>query len=133
MSPKQKLTTLIWCAVTMVCTLLLSHGHLIVRELLANWPTSDSWEGRLETALYTQGGLALLASVGLSIAMFLRSSFLQKVEQDNLRRRSAMRERHERAAAKRHDDLMTVLSNLAPGEEAKLAAKKSLGSGQRPR
>lgn len=133
MSPKHKLTTVIWCVITMVGTLLLSHGHLIVREMMAHWPTSQTWEGRLETALYTQGGLALLASCGLSGALFLRSLLVQKKEQENLRREAAMRERHERAAAKRHDDLMDVLGRLTHGDEQGSPTKKSLGSGTRPR
>lgn len=132
MSPKQKLVTIIWCAITMVCTLILSHGHLIVREMMTHWPTSESWEGRLETALYTQGGLAMLASVGLSVAIFLRSLFVQKSKHENLRREAAMRERHERAAARRHDDLMEVLGKLAPNEQ-EFSAKKSVGSGARPK
>ena len=55
MSPKHKLITTVWCAVTMVATLMLSHGHLIVRELMRNWPQATTWEGRFESAIYTAG------------------------------------------------------------------------------
>lgn len=69
MSPKQRLVTTVWCAITMIVTMILSHGHLIMREIMLHWPTADSWEGRFENALYTQGGLVFLASIVIGVAV----------------------------------------------------------------
>ncbi len=129
MNPRHKIQTLGWCIVTMVATLALSHGHLIMREVLAHWPQEDSWEGRLETALYTQGGLAVVASCALSLAIFVRGWLARKNEDALARKELAMRERHERAAHERHEALLNSLSNLNSGT----AVKKSNGSGIKPR
>ena len=63
------------CTITMVATMIMSHGHLIMREIMLHWPTETSWEGRLENALYTQGGLVFIASFVVAGAMLLRGYF----------------------------------------------------------
>lgn len=134
MSPKQKLVTMSWCVVTMIATTLLSHGHLIMKEVLAHWPTESSWEGRLESALYTQGGITLLASLVLSCAMFVRGVMLRRSAEAQVKRELAVRERHERAAEKRHEALLSSLNKMMSRESQDIdAAKKVLGSGNRPR
>ncbi len=129
MSPKHKLITLSWCVVTMLATMILSHGHLIMKEILAHWPDETTWEGRLENALYTQGGLTLVASIVISAALLARSLVAKRMQQESLRRELAMRERHERAASERHDAMLATLAKVS-GDSM---AKKSLGSGARPR
>jgi len=136
MSPKQKMITALWCAVTMIATTVLSHGHLIMREIVQNWPTSDSWEGRFETALYTQGGLMFLASVVLAGATIVRAAINKSKDEQTARRDRSQREQHERAAAMRHDAMMEQLASLSPrGEECSTGAtaKKVNASGARPR
>jgi len=134
MSPKQKLITVAWCAATMACTMMLSHGHLIMKEILRHWPTSDSWESRFETALYTQGGLVLLASVLLSVSMSLRTYFVKQQDERMARRDRIQRDQHERAAERRHEALLDRLSEtgrmqLGGGSNA----KKSVASGVKVR
>lgn len=136
MSPKHKLITLSWCVVTMIATMVLSHGHLIMKEVLSHWPTEDSWEARFENALYTQGGLAVVASLLFSGAMFARSYFANKTSDEQTRRELAVRERHERAAAARHDALLSSLSAIHSGSSSStkdVSLKKSQDSGVRPR
>ena len=133
MSPKHKLVTISWCIATMIATMLLSHGHLIIKEVLAHWPTENSWEGRLESALYTQGGLALVASIAISSAMLARGYFARKSAEEQTRKELAVRERHERAAAERHSALLESLSGLTPSNAVASAAKKPQDSGTKPR
>ena len=129
MSPKHKMITAIWCSATMVLTMILSHGHLIMKEIMTHWPTEDTWEGRLETALYTQGGLVFLASLIIGTGILIRG-YLAKVKDDAIARREhAQREKHERAAERRHDALMDSLSTFSGGP----SSKKSSASGSRPR
>jgi len=113
----------------MSATMVLSHGHLIMKEIMLHWPTEDSWEGRLETALYTQGGLVLVASVVIGAVLMLRGYFAS-INDDHLSRRErAQREQHERAAALRHEAMLQTLGRLAGGSEP----KKSHASGVKPR
>lgn len=142
MSPKHKLITLSWCIATMLATMILSHGHLIMKEILAHWPTESSWEGRLESALYTQGGLAVLASLLLSAAMMIKGYFAKQSSEDQTRRELALRERHERAAAQRHEALLNSLTALSSGSQfttsqagrnLSAAGKKLQDSGSKPR
>lgn len=126
MSPKQKLITTVWCAITMVATLMLSHGHLIAREILTHWPTSDSWEGRLESALYTQGGLVFLASLLIGGSMLLRGYFSRTQEQELARKELSVRERHERGVAARHEAMMEVLSGISATRSAESTSENSL-------
>lgn len=135
MSPKHKLITAVWCAVTMVATLVLSHGHLIVREILSHWPVSDTWEGRLESALYTQGGLVLIAGLVIGGVILVRSHFGRELEQRNARKEHAQVERHERATASRHEAMMNMMAGLPSppavesGPEENSFAKKPRASG----
>ena len=92
MSPKQRLITTVWCAITMVATMILSHGHLIMREIMIHWPQADTWEGRLENALYTQGGLILLASVVIGAALFARGLVARHQGEQLARKELAQRE-----------------------------------------
>lgn len=135
MSPKHKLITLTWCAVTMLGTLVLSHGHMIMREILAHWPEEDSWEGRLENAMYTQGGLTLVASLIVSVALLVRGYFVRHSKERVARRELAVRERHERSAAERHFELLESLRSIrfTGGSGTEARAKKSVGSGIKPR
>jgi hypothetical protein len=148
MNPKHKLITTVWCSITMVATMVLSHGHLILREVMTHWPQQDSWEGRFETALYTQGGLVFVASFVVGGAMLIRSYFSRVGDEELKRKELAQREKHERAAAMRHDALMETLagpsSQVAGSQVAVSAAdggsvtngtssKKSRASGARPR
>lgn len=129
MSPKHRMITTMWCAITMIATMVVSHGHLVMREIVTHWPTEDTWEGRFENALYTQGGLVFVASFVIGGVILIRGYFA-KVNEENLARRElAQREQHERAAAQRHEALMATLTNLAGGPEP----KKSQPSGARPR
>lgn len=129
MNPRHKIQTLGWCIATMITTLILSHGHLILKEVLAHWPTEQTWESRLETALYTQGGLTLVASIGLSLAILLRGILAKRSEQAMARKELVQRDRHERAAAERHEALIQSLSSLNSGA----TVKKPRDSGVRPR
>ncbi len=129
MNPKQKMITVIWCSITMLVTVVLSHGHLVIRELMRHWPTSDSWETRFETALYTQGGLVFLSSLVIGAVMFVRGYLGHIADEKRERQERAQRERHERAGEQRHDALMESLARLAGGA----ASKKSEPSGARPR
>lgn len=139
MSPKQKLITTVWCLITMIATMVLSHGHLIMREVIAHWPQEDGWEARFETALYTQGGLVFVASFVISGALLVRGYFNRIKDEENKRKELAVRERHERAAASRHEALMETLSaSLGSRTEASngngaTSSKKSHASGARPR
>jgi len=112
MSPKHKLITTVWCAATMVITLMLSHGHLIVRELMRNWPQATTWEGRFESAIYTQGGLIFCASLIITIALMLRSFFIREQEKELARKELAQRERHERFTASRHEAMLDALAGM---------------------
>lgn len=129
MSPKQKLITIAWCCVTMTATMIVSHGHLIMKEVLLHWPTAESWEGRLESALYTQGGLVFLASCVIAVATLVRSFFTRMKDEELARRELSQREKHERAAALRHDALMQRLT----GDAGTNSVKKSYASGAKPR
>lgn len=129
MSPKQRMITAVWCSFTMIATMIVSHGHLIMREIMTHWPTEDSWEGRLETALYTQGGLVFLASVFIGIVILVRGFFAKSKDEEIARREIAQREKHERAAAQRHEAMMESLSSMSGGP----TSKKSVASGARPR
>ena len=117
MSPKHKLITTVWCAATMVITLMLSHGHLIVRELTQNWPRATTWEGRFESAIYTQGGLIFCASLIITIALLFRSFFVREQEKELARRELAQRERHERFTASRHEAMLDALAGMFSGSE----------------
>ena len=129
MSPKQKMITAVWCSFTMVTTMIVSHGHLIMREVMSQWPTEDTWEGRLETALYTQGGLVFLASGVIGVVIVIRG-YLSKCKDEQIARREiAQREKHERAAAQRHAAMMESLSALSGGS----TSKKPHASGVKPR
>jgi triphosphoribosyl-dephospho-CoA synthetase len=129
MGPRQKLVTVVWCLVTMAATLVLSHGHLIMREILERWPEASTWEGRLENALYTQGGLMLLAGVCVSAGLVLRGFLGQRHADMIAARERAQRERHERAAELRHESLCQALERLTGATYA----KKSSESAVRPR
>ena len=139
MSPKHKLITTVWCSITMVATLVFSHGHLILREIMAHWPQEDSWEARFETALYTQGGLVFVASFVIGGALLVRSYFNRMKDEELKRKELAVREKHERAAASRHQALMeTLASSLGANAEgangSRMASgKKPHASGARPR
>ena len=113
MSPKQKLITTVWCSITMAATMILSHGHLIIKEIMTRWPNEDSWEGRFENALYTQGGLVFVGSFVIGGIIIVRG-YLARVSDDAIARRElSQREKHERAAAQRHEALMASLAKLA--------------------
>lgn len=129
MSPKHKMITTIWCLITMIATMIVSHGHLIMKEIITHWPTEDSWEGRIENALYTQGGLVFVASTVVGAAILIRGYFVRAHEEKLARRNHVQREQHERAAAQRHDALMESLANLSGASPP----KKSHTSGARPR
>jgi len=129
MSPKHKMITTIWCSITMIATMIVSHGHLIMKEIMTHWPTEESWEGRIENALYTQGGLVFIASFVIGVVILIRGYFAKVKDEELARRELAQREKHERAAAQRHEALMGSLASLA-GEPP---AKKSQPSGVRPR
>lgn len=129
MSPKHKMMTAVWCSFTMVATMVISHGHLIMREIMTRWPTEDTWEGRLETALYTQGGLVFLASGLIGFVILVRGYLSKSKDEQIARREIAQREKHERAAAQRHRALMETLSSLSGGA----ASKKPHASGIKPR
>ena len=140
MSPKQKLITTVWCSLTMVATMILSHGHLIMREIMVHWPVAETWEGRLEGALYTQGGLVFLAGIAVAVAMVVRGYFTKLNDEEFSRREIAQREKHERSAAHRHDAMMeslAAISSISPAvngmSSGDSASKKSLTSGTRPR
>ena len=140
MSPKQKLITTVWCSLTMVATMILSHGHLIMLEIMVHWPVAESWEGRREGALYTQGGLVFLAGLFVAIAMVVRGYFAKLKDEELARRELSQREKHERAAAHRHDAMMESLAAMAPGASGTngtsgrgATSKKSHASGARPR
>lgn len=119
MSPKHKLITTVWCAITMVATLTLAHGHLIARELVQHWPISDTWEGRFESAIYTQGGLVFLASLIMAVVLLARGHFAREQEKDLARKELAQRERHERSTANRHEDLLDALAGIFASEDAR--------------
>lgn len=129
MHPKQKMITVVWCSITMVVTVVLSHGHLVIREVMRNWPTSDTWEARFETALYTQGGLVFLAGLGIGSVMLIHGYFVRASDSDRERKDRAQRERHERSAEQRHEAMMETLATLAGGAPS----KKSEPSGVKPR
>ncbi|MEM9589450.1 MAG: hypothetical protein AAGA03_19365 [Planctomycetota bacterium] len=134
MSPKQRLTTIAWCAVTMMVTTIVSHGHLVIREIMARWPQETTWEGRLENAVYTQGGLILVASMLISVATLVRSVWTKQKDEELARRELAQRERHERAAADRHEAMMNSLMQLTLGSSTEDSApKKFSASGAKPR
>ena len=129
MSPKHKMITAIWCSITMITTMIVSHGHLIMKEIMTHWPTEDSWEGRLETALYTQGGLVFIGSLLIGLVILIRGYFAKSKDESLARRELAQREKHERAAERRHEAMMESLSRMAGGTPS----KKSPPSGARPR
>ena len=129
MNLRHKTQTLGWCLTTMIATLVLSHGHLIAKEIFAHWPKEKTWEGRLETALYTQAGLAVLASITLSTGILIRGFFTRKGEEEAARKELAIRERHERAAEARHIALLQSLSALGDNS----TAKKFSDSGIKPK
>lgn len=129
MSPKHKLITTVWCSVTMVLTMILSHGHLIMKEIMTHWPTEDTWEGRFETALYTQGGLVFVSSLVIGGVILIRGYFAKAKDEQFARRELVQREKHERAAERRHEALMDSLTQVAGGTQA----KKSQPSGAKPR
>lgn len=129
MGPKHKLITLAWCSLTMTATMILSHGHLIMKEIMLHWPVEDSWEGRLESALYTQGGLVFLASCVIGLVIVVRGYFAKLKDEELLRKELLQREKHERAAASRHEAMLDAFSNLSGG----LEAKKLSASGVKPR
>ena len=139
MSPKQKLVTTVWCSITMVVTMVLSHGHLIMREIMSNWPQADTWEGRLENAMYTQGGLVLLASAVIGLSLLIRGYLLKLKDTEMARKELSQRERHERAAEKRHQALIDTLDTLAGNntndrdKHGANGSKKQYASGARPR
>lgn len=144
MSPKQRMITTVWCAATMVVTMVLSHGHLIMREIMTHWPQAESWEGRLENALYTQGGLVLLSSFVIGVALVARGFWAKQKDEVLARKELAQRQQHQRAEAQRHDALMDALASISEknNSEATAAinsvrggnvAKKSNASGARPR
>ena len=126
MSPKHTLITTVWCAITMIATLMLSHGHLIIREILTHWPTSQSWEGRLESAVYTQGGLVFLASLVIGGVLMVRSHLARVQEQKIARKELSQRDRHERAAASRHEAMMDALAGMANSHSAEKTSQNSL-------
>lgn len=117
-SPKQKLITTVWCAVTMMATLMLSHGHLIARELIQNWPIATTWEGRFESAIYTQGGLIFCASLIVTSALLARSYFIRAQEKEIARKELAQRERHERFTAARHEAMLDALASMFSSGES---------------
>jgi hypothetical protein len=129
MSPKHKMITTIWCLITMIATMLVSHGHLVMKEIITHWPTEDTWEGRIENALYTQGGLVFIASTLVGGAILIRGFFVKAQDDKTARRNHVQREQHERAAAQRHDALMESLANLTGTPPS----KKPQASGARPR
>ena len=143
MSPKQRLITTVWCAITMVATMILSHGHLIMREIMRHWPKADSWEGRLENALYTQGGLVLMASVVIGVALCARGYFAKQMDEQLARKELAQRQQHQRAEAERHHALMEALASVSASNTVGTggsnsltganASKKPQASGARPR
>tara|TARA_R110002049_G_scaffold72490_2_gene187176 strand:+ start:202891 stop:203265 length:375 start_codon:yes stop_codon:yes gene_type:complete len=124
----------------MVATMILSHGHLIMREIMVHWPIAETWEGRLEGALYTQGGLVFLTGLVIASAMMVRGYFAKLQDERTARREISQREKHERAAASRHEAMMESLATLSSGSSVSNgtspranSAKKSLASGTRPR
>ena len=128
MSPKHKMITAVWCSITMIVTMIVSHGHLIMKEIMTHWPTEETWEGRLETALYTQGGLVFAASLVIGGVILIRGYFAKVKDEEIARREISQREKHERAAAQRHQAMMQSLVRLGGTEP-----KKSQASGVRPR
>ena len=111
-----------------------------MREIMNHWPQSDSWEGRFENALYTQGGLVLVASLVISSTLVIRGYLTKQKETELARKELAQRERHERAADKRHLALINALANLTDRETEfqangveNVSRKKHHTSGARPR
>lgn len=138
MSPKHRLITTVWCAVTMVATVIVSHGHLIMREIMTHWPQTESWEGRFENALYTQGGLVFVGSFVIAASLMVRSYFITAKNEELARKELAQREKHDRAQAQRHEALLGALTSTLsePARESATGAnsgKKSVTSGTRPR
>ncbi|MEQ1829878.1 MAG: hypothetical protein ABL921_28205 [Pirellula sp.] len=129
MGPKQKLATLAWCLVTMLGTMVLSHGHLIMREIMAHWPKDTSWESRFENALYAQGAFCLVASLALSVGLFAKSYIQRNHARDQANRDRMQRERHERQSAQRHEEMMESLAQLSGNSPT----KKLVESGFKPR
>jgi hypothetical protein len=111
--------TAFWCSITMIVTMVLSHGHLIMKEIMTHWPTEDSWEGRFETALYTQGGLVFVASFVIGGVILIRGFFAKAKDDEIARREISQREKHERAAAQRHEALMDSLAKMAHASGAR--------------
>lgn len=139
MSPKERMITTVWCAITMILTMVVSHGHLIMREIMTHWPQAETWEGRVENALYTQGGLVLLASVVIGLSLLVRAYIVKQKDEELARKELAQRQQHQRAEAQRHEALMNALDSLA-GNRANgnssvgaNSVKKSTASGARPR
>ena len=144
MSPNQRMITTVWCAVTMVVTMILSHGHLIMREIMTHWPKAESWEGRLENALYTQGGMILLSSIVIGVALVARGYWAKQKDEELARKELAQRQQHQRAEAQRHDALLDALASISGKKDSDATAamsparggglaKKSNASGARPR
>ena len=123
MGPRQKFVTLAWCTATMLGSTVLSHGHLIMRELMTHWPKDVSWEGRFENALYTQGAFFFLASLLISVGLIVRGYFHRTSVRDQANRDRVQRERHERMAAQRHDEMMESLAHLSGDSPVKKLAE----------
>jgi hypothetical protein len=73
-----------------------------LKEIMAHWPTQESWEGRLEIALSTQGGLVLLASFVVGGGIVIRGAIAKAKDEQITRRDLAQRKKHERSAERRH-------------------------------
>ena len=100
-----------------------------MKEIMTHWPTEDTWEGRFETALYTQGGLVFVSSLVIGGVILIRGYFAKAKDEQFARRELVQREKHERAAERRHEALMDSLTQVAGGTQA----KKSQPSGAKPR
>lgn len=133
MSPKHRMITTVWCSITMVVTMILSHGHLIMKEIMIHWPQEDSWEARFETALYTQGGLVLVGSFVIGGGILIRGMFAKVKDEEIARRELAQREKHERATERRHEALLESLTQRPTESSGGREPKKSHASGVVPR
>ena len=125
----KRIGTVVWCFVTMLTTLLITNGHLILREIMARWPSESSWEGRLESAMYLQSAAILVGGVSLSAILLLRDYLARRERDQQQRQEHATVERNERKSAERHEQMLEVLQKLA-GEGP---VKKSVDSGAKPR
>lgn len=91
---------------------------VVIREIGALWPVEDTWEARLETAMYSYGVLTLMAATFVGFAIILCVWLVKRSIQNYIAEERALRQQSEAEFMEKAGLLMQAAEKLG-GEPVK--------------